>query len=237
MLGVASQIDSCFENLSFAQHRAAELRAIFIAVRSVYVDQTIAQYLMPSANQKDAAKLHAIQFVILYDDILRPHLDTRVIEYNAEVPERIILGRPSVGASIASHGAVMKTVQVYAFAVDLVEGVALIDTLIDIASRINANRSSAIFDVHQRHRHPDPAAVISGYIHMRRMAHLNGIAANIEELIVGDLAATVSRRHITRVRPYPIAANAAKRRIDNRKLFCSLFQKNTAGGIVAPFGI
>ena len=70
---------------------------------------------------EDPAEFHPVQFVVFDHDVLGPHLDAGVIEHNAEVAERIILGRPAIDAGIAAHCAVVKAVQVDAFAVDLFE--------------------------------------------------------------------------------------------------------------------
>src|ERR1700683_420971 len=237
MFRMASQIDAGFQNLLFAQYRAAELLAVFIAMSRVYVEHSIAQDLVAGTDEEDAAKFHAVQLIILNHDILRPHLDAGVVEHNAEMTEWIILGRLAIGASIAAHRAVMKAVQVDAFAVDLFEIVVLVDGLVDVAGGVDAHRSSAVLDIHQVRWESDAAAAITHHVDLSCMAHLNGVASNIEECVLGDLAAAVTGRHITGVGPDRVAADVAKHRIGHGELIGSLFEENPSGGIVSALGI
>ena len=77
---------------------------------------------------------------------------------------------------------------------------------------------------------------LSVHFNGNRMAHLNGIAADLAELVAQDLSVTV-RGCRAGVRPDPVAANVAEGRIGNTELLGSFFQQNSAGGIVAPFGV
>src|SRR5215469_18984260 len=69
MLRVAAEVDSCFEHFRLAKRRAAELRAILVATRSVDAQQPIAEDAMPCSDQVDAAELHAVQLVGFDQDV------------------------------------------------------------------------------------------------------------------------------------------------------------------------
>src|SRR5580704_8836490 len=88
MLSVAAQVDPCLQYLRLAQRRAAELGAILVAMRRVDVAQAIPQDAVPTADQEDAAELHAVQLVVLDHNVARLHVDVRVIKDDAEVAER-----------------------------------------------------------------------------------------------------------------------------------------------------
>ena len=138
---------------------------------------------------------------------------------------------------LRAHGAVMEPVQVDAFSVDLFKPIALVSGLLHVASGVNANRRSGVFNIHQFSWKSDADAMIIRNFHSDRVAHLNRIAADFRKFIAQDLPIMITRRKVPRMGPNAVAANVPERRIGHRKLLGSFFQQDAAGRIVASFGV
>lgn len=237
MLGVAPQINAGFQNLRFAQNGAAELRAVLVAMRRVDIAHPIVHDPVSGPDQEDAAELHSVQLIFFHHNILRHHFNTGIIEHNSEVAERIILRWTPVETNVAAHRAVMEAVQVDALAVDLFKSIVLVAGLLDISRRIDADGGTAVFDVDQLNRESNTRAGIALHLDTHGVAHLNGIPADLAELVAQDLSVPIARRHVAGMGPDGVTPDTAERGVRHGKLLHSFFQQNAARGVVAAFGI
>jgi hypothetical protein len=69
------------------------------------------------------------------------------------------------------------------------------------------------------------------------MADLDGVPADIREVVPADLAVEVAGRLVTGVGPYAVAANVAKHGIRYGEVVGALLEQDSTRGIVSPFGI
>src|SRR5579864_1004188 len=148
MLRVAAQVDAAVEHIRLAERRTAELPAILVAVRGVDMAQPVAQDPVPRAYYENPAELHSVELVVFDQNVPRLHVGIGIVEDNSEMTERVILGFSAIDASVAANRAVMKAVQIDAFAVDLLKAVEVVAGAFDVTRGVDRHWRSSSLHIH-----------------------------------------------------------------------------------------
>ena len=139
-------------------------------------EQPVAGYDVPRANQKDPAITRAVDQIPGDRYIDGICVGIGIVEHDAVVPVRISVWRFAADAGVVAHFAIVKSVKIDAFAVDLFEPVTGVNRQIHIARRVEGYGYGGSRHIHQRGRISDAAAGVVFDSDARGVAHLYSVA-------------------------------------------------------------
>ena len=166
--------------------------------------------LVTRADHEDPTEKRPLDDVIHNPDIPRLHIRIAVVHHDPIVPEPVLFRRPTVDTLVAADLAIVESIQVHALAIDLLEPVADVGAAFHIARGIERRGHGAVLDIHVVHGKADPPAGVPFHPDLRGVPHLQGVAADVLEVVPGEQSAGVARRNVERMRPHPVATDIAK---------------------------
>src|ERR1019366_10024297 len=176
------------------------------------------------ADDEDAAVFHAIQQIVFDPHVARLHVGIGVVHDDAVAGD--------IHADIEGHFAIVKAVQVDAFAVDRGELVERVEGAVHIARRVHGHGGGASLHVHRLFGKADARAGICFHPHLGGVPYLERVAADGVETILREDAAGVARRGVERVGPDAVSPDIAQLAPRDAEIAGALYQQDAARRIV-----
>lgn len=176
------------------------------------------------ADDEDAAEERSVDGVAGNTDIPRLHIRIAVVHDNAVVAERIFGNFVFIAAEVPGDRAVVKAVEVDAFAVDFFEEIVGVVAGVDVAGRIDGDGEGPGFEIDLGGGVADQAAAVVLYLDGGGVADLDGVARGLREVVIGDEAAGVAFGRIKRVRPDAVATHVDDAALGDFKIRSAFFQ-------------
>src|SRR5579884_3765931 len=119
-------------------------------MRRVQMRERIPGNAVARPDDEYSAVLQPVEAVVSHLDVFRPHVLVRVVEDNPVISELIVCGLSTIYAGVAAHYAVVKSVEVDAFSVDLFQFIELVRGAIHVAGSVDGGGEAGVFDVGDR---------------------------------------------------------------------------------------